>query len=902
MPLHDSILGKRCALYKNATLLAICGNITDIEVDLTDVPTNTEILCLSGSNKVIKGGTFVKFYKLMYLIVKMPVSVIHPEAFKGLDNLEGLSISFLGHTKCNNLSLPENVLLNLSSLKILNLEGFHLTQSTLIRLPPFTVLHTLSLPTNCISDLFHVFHIFQNLISIHTLNVGSNKIHSIEDTLLQEKPNVLLPNITELNLSKNPLKKIQHNAFARFHMRLLNLDYTYFKLEDLLTSGIVTLEGLSLISSYGREVNKMHLLCSIAERLKLKSFLILDNRIAVIHTKEVQGCSSLEILNLNQNRLRSVDSDFLYTLPKLKILYLSYSMLNMILCPASYRDNFTSGLQVLHFANNNITIVKNRQFFCMIHLKQLQLSNNGIEQIEELAFWGLNELQTLDLTRNSLTTIESGSLSGLSNLKEFHMISNPLQSLGKYIFKEQTKLQIMSIASESVSYSFVVFPSLQKLDIKTSGKYLIIYINDSMVSSIHTLSVNGSSIQIDVKCGHTFFTTVRKLQICNNNALIACAHHGSPLQQFKNLENLQYHFNGKPLSTKLNFSNIPNLISLEVENLATALANPKSNPNDLFRKLYKLKILKLINSGFKYITNAPFKEMNSLRILIMQNDMILTVDPSLQSALSPVNYLYLFEVTFQCGCENAWFVSWALNNKYTFVSGICTKSCLQLNKNYNLLMFVEKNCNQSIEFVLFIWTFSFLSLFIILTLLYNIFNSNIIQLIYIFQIWLQKLRGKKGNDMKYDYDAFVSYCSMDQDWVIQYLIPNLEEKGSPSFKLCLHNRDFQVGKDILDNIMDSIYKSRKTICLISYNYLQSEWCSLEMRMATYRILEEKNDDLILIFLEKISRYHLSSYHRLARMVKKKTYIDWPKEESEQSAFWERLRITILETKTDIENT
>ncbi|KAJ0059830.1 hypothetical protein NL108_013665, partial [Boleophthalmus pectinirostris] len=38
-------------------------------------------------------------------------------------------------------------------------------------------------------------------------------------------------------------------------------------------------------------------------------------------------------------------------------------------------------------------------------------------------------------------------------------------------------------------------------------------------------------------------------------------------------------------------------------------------------------------------------------------------------------------------------------------------------------------------------------------------------------------------------------------------------------------------RPIVENITDAIYGSRKTLCVISRRYLQSEWCSKEMQVA-----------------------------------------------------------------------
>lgn len=44
------------------------------------------------------------------------------------------------------------------------------------------------------------------------------------------------------------------------------------------------------------------------------------------------------------------------------------------------------------------------------------------------------------------------------------------------------------------------------------------------------------------------------------------------------------------------------------------------------------------------------------------------------------------------------------------------------------------------------------------------------------------------------FDAFVSFSSRDEAWVLGELAPRLEEQGEPRLKLCLHNRDFEVSQ------------------------------------------------------------------------------------------------------------
>ncbi|KAM9332656.1 toll-like receptor 13 [Pholidichthys leucotaenia] len=96
-------------------------------------------------------------------------------------------------------------------------------------------------------------------------------------------------------------------------------------------------------------------------------------------------------------------------------------------------------------------------------------------------------------------------------------------------------------------------------------------------------------------------------------------------------------------------------------------------------------------------------------------------------------------------------------------------------------------------------------------------------------------------------------------------------------------------KPIIDNITDAIYGSRKTICVISRKYLESEWCSREIQAASFRLFDEKKDVLILVFLEDIPTFLLSPFHRMRKMLKKKTYLSWPRATEHPEVFWEKLR-------------
>lgn len=82
------------------------------------------------------------------------------------------------------------------------------------------------------------------------------------------------------------------------------------------------------------------------------------------------------------------------------------------------------------------------------------------------------------------------------------------------------------------------------------------------------------------------------------------------------------------------------------------------------------------------------------------------------------------------------------------------------------------------------------------------------------------------------YDVFVSYCDKDREWVLDHLIPNIEKRSEVT--ICLHERDFQVGLSILENIIQCMDQSRCLLLVISESFLRSNWCSFEMHLAQHR--------------------------------------------------------------------
>lgn len=77
----------------------------------------------------------------------------------------------------------------------------------------------------------------------------------------------------------------------------------------------------------------------------------------------------------------------------------------------------------------------------------------------------------------------------------------------------------------------------------------------------------------------------------------------------------------------------------------------------------------------------------------------------------------------------------------------------------------------------------------------------------------------------YTYDVFISYSTQDRAWVQDVLLATLESNG---LKVCIDYHSFAGGEVILNEIMRAIERSRKTLLILTPNYLESRWTRLEL--------------------------------------------------------------------------
>ena len=76
----------------------------------------------------------------------------------------------------------------------------------------------------------------------------------------------------------------------------------------------------------------------------------------------------------------------------------------------------------------------------------------------------------------------------------------------------------------------------------------------------------------------------------------------------------------------------------------------------------------------------------------------------------------------------------------------------------------------------------------------------------------------------YRYDVFISYSHADRTWVWDELLPRLEQSG---LRVCIDDRDFEVGIPSIVNMEQAADTSRHTIVVLTPAWVQSQWTDFE---------------------------------------------------------------------------
>ncbi|KAK1346872.1 hypothetical protein QTO34_000732 [Cnephaeus nilssonii] len=503
-------------------------------------------------------------------------------------------------------------------------------------------------------------------------------------------------------------------------------------------------------------------------------------------------------------------------------------------------------LKELNLAGCWIVKIDKYAFAQFPNLESLDLGDNNIRILKRRTFQFLKKLQVLILSRNRLNIIEKYAFSGLTYLYKLDLAYNILSSFGTGVFLGLENLEVLDLSFNKITYETtrtLLSPPFMNL------------------KSLKQLNLEGQMHGIQV-VPTNFFQGLDGLQelLLGKNSMVFLDH--------------------------LQFDSLTNLTKLDISGTKSGDRSLYLNIS-LFQKLKRLKMLRLENNNIESLTPGMFSGLESLQIFSLRFNNLKVINQSHLKNLKSLMFFDIYGNKLQCNCDNVWLKNWSINTKSVHIPYLQSYHCQQPNTQNLLIDFDDAMCNFDLGKVYFLCSFTLILTTMVVSWFSAKITSSLRYGLYIFRAWF--LAKWHRTEKEFIYDAFVSFTATDEQWVYEELVPALEEGGQPTFKLCLHHRDFEPGIDIFENIQNAINTSRKTLCVVSNHYLRSEWCCLEVQLASIKMFYEHEDVIILIFLEEIPNYKLSTYHRLRKLVNRQTFITWPDSVHERPLFWARIR-------------
>ncbi|XP_075696434.1 uncharacterized protein LOC142662229 [Rhinoderma darwinii] len=898
---------RNCIQYYESPKTFLCMNRQELSIEsvVSDILIIAEHLTISQNTiTILPNGSFNHLPQLKNLsLSNNHLQTVESEAFTNLEALKYLDLSynqirslslgvFHGLGNLTQLYLHYNTLAvihpdvfrPLLGLQSLNLSANYLNNfsSVVHALQPLMQLKNLSLCDNNISHLAHTDSLPRNLSKLFLCQNHLQDLNCHQDFLI----NIKYLDLSYNNITSSSLQKV--NLSNTNYLRIaFNPDFEILKfLENpTIPPERIDYSGLKLNTS-----EKLQVMCSHLKSKQISKLNLIRNNITSLPNLIFENCTSCLQMDLSYNRLKDASCLSFLKTSNLSSLTIEHNLLKQLKsCP-----NVTTfpDLQSISFRFNRIWSVMSEAFTYAPNLKELRLNINNIIHLLPHCFKGLSNLRTLRLDNNLITDLYKNSFFGLKQLTTLNLRNNRISVIFENVFEGLENLIILDLGGNKITQvkngSFIGLKYLSKLylDINQIKK-----ISGDMFNGVEaTLQVlDLASNKLSYQSSRQNLSPFSKLEKIYDLKLQSQQPHGLmaiPKGFFKGLDSLRDLYLGQNRLAHLGSNVFDELKNLKFLSLAEDCNGVQNLSPGIFKDLVNLKYLDLENMCIQSLSPDIFSNLTNLRRLQLTKNGLKHIDIQIFENMTKLRYLDLRNCPFTCTCDNADFQGW-LNVSQVQVVYAYNITCSNERSAF-FHSFDTHVCDLKVKLILFFTSFFSLCLFIIIPIIYSKSYWRIKYNYFLFISWLNE-RWNSKKDL-YKYDAFVSYNTRDEDWVYETMLPMLEKgKSSKSLRLCLHHRDFTLGRDIVDNIVDSIHNSRKTLCVVSRSYLRSEWCSMEMQLASYKLFDEMKDVLVLIFLEDIPKRELSTYHRMRKVMLKKTYITWPGEPEAQRLFWAKVR-------------
>ncbi|XP_052822129.1 toll-like receptor 13 [Octopus bimaculoides] len=606
----------------------------------------------------------------------------------------------------------------------------------------------------------------------------------------------------------------------------------------------------------------------------------------------------------------NLDNETFQNLTELPLL--EHLLIRSTFLKTSTNDVFTYLKYIQEFVLINVQLLlpelRNMLFGLPLTTKKLVLAEMQLENLNKDIFDGLRGTNVSNIFINECNMVhfDGSYFNGIDRLDQLVLSGDGITSVTSWGYLPNLTYldfyynEISNMPKFKNGSGFIFYPKLEKLFI---GLSFYDQLNSNFFIGLEHLQTLG------IYVGDNFFlksNVFQELKCLRALSLLSHKHHILRFEQniFKlkllesvELNNIHVVINeGKPSAI---FKSCPQLTNLILKNVSNIY------PNDLLKPLTKLENLMITDGQFSKVPDAicnmnnltelsicytnvrkwnkpNCSVMRVLQKLELKHNKIRYVNQELFSHLLFSNEKLNIDLSnnpFVCDCKALWFRDWSRENAGRL-------------KNYrNYRCFIPDTFHHiSLENFSLNWDYcenrkktSFIAIFggiiAVLVVIFVFFAilSYEKQWSIGFCLYHSLVRKRKYktlvNEVQYKHDALVCYCSADVNWVVNKLLPIIEEENH--FSLCLHERDVVVGNDTVDNIVDSMQQSRKVVLVLSNDFSQSSWCQFEASIAQQKILKDHYDIIIPVLLNEIpSNLRTES---LVDLMNQKTFLKWPNE-------------------------
>ena len=280
------------------------------------------------------------------------------------------------------------------------------------------------------------------------------------------------------------------------------------------------------------------------------------------------------------------------------------------------------------------------------------------------------------------------------------------------------------------------------------------------------------------------------------------------------------------------------------------------------------KSLDLSSGILTTIEPAALKFMRNVERILLNNNKLTSLPKEILNANLTTKQWSLHDNPWACNCDNKWMKTWfTMNHDKLNRKPFCSSPEWHSGKHIMEVDFCYKPLSNH-------------------KLLFEIITAILISLVFLTSITLLSWRKNKhlifekygirfiwDNDeclserMLHDVFLVCSHANIEDGLKVLGILENYH-----GFNVCFHERDFLVGESILDNARNAIVNSKRTLCLISKDFLSSHWCLEEFKMAYNNDLDKKKHRVLVVLLEQVD-WDVEQHPEIKSYIRSRSYLE-----------------------------